>query len=88
MRVKEEDTKEGLYVAMGSKTLVKASGLGSGGAVSGSNCWRCGKPGHIRAFCKEVPETANMVTSGPGASGLHDVQLLQDLGAREIGEIY
>ncbi|KAH8102360.1 gag-polypeptide of LTR copia-type-domain-containing protein [Phellopilus nigrolimitatus] len=45
---------------------------GSGGAQTG--CWRCGKQGHIRAFCTEKPpkkteedahESANLATTVP-----------------------
>jgi hypothetical protein len=45
-------------------------------------CWRCGQPGHVQAFCKEIP-------ASKGAAHIaYDVSQLQDLGAREIGRIY
>jgi hypothetical protein len=85
VRRDNKGVEDGKGTAKEKAYAVAAGGSGSGASGGGPRiCWRCGKTGHIKAFCKEVPEetkkeVANLVT---------DVQTLKDLGTREVGKIY
>ena len=66
-----------------------ASGQSGGGTDGVQTCWRCGKEGHIRAFCKEVPDGHGTVRGATHiAIGITDVSSLQELGTWEVGQLY
>ena len=76
------------YTARGSN-----SGGGQSGGPSGSGppvCWRCGKGGHIKAFCREEPvhgTGAKESTEREKSYYVASAQL-RDLGERTVGTLY
>jgi hypothetical protein len=79
-------SKKNATVTRGSAYITGARGMGSsrpGGTNGPHTCWRCGKQGHIQAYCRELPE-------GHGREVAHlavGVSELRDLGVREVGHL-
>ena len=67
------------------------SGSGQGGGQPGSGgppvCWRCGKAGHIKAFCREEPVNVGPSTEREKSYYVASAQL-RDLGERTVGTLY
>lgn len=77
---RENVETQGVLVRSG-KNPVKKEDTGVAMAAtaegSGRNCWRCGKAGHVKAFCKEKPasepDTANVALAVIGIESDDDV---------------
>ena len=67
------------------------SGSGQGGGQPGSGgppvCWRCGKAGHIKEFCREEPVNVGPSTEREKSYYVASAQL-RDLGERTVGTLY
>jgi hypothetical protein len=79
-------------VSLGEGSALTVTGQGPGGRppsrnMDGPTCWRCGESGHIRAFCKKVPQGGENGMAHV-AIGLTNVSQLRDLGEQHLGQLY